>query len=40
VAISPDGTYVYVASADDGAVAVFRRHADSGALDFVGAEQP
>ncbi|MEO8195215.1 MAG: beta-propeller fold lactonase family protein [Thermoanaerobaculia bacterium] len=35
VAVSPDGSHVYVASADDDALAVFARTADTGALTFV-----
>ncbi|MFM9960443.1 MAG: beta-propeller fold lactonase family protein, partial [Planctomycetaceae bacterium] len=35
VAVSPDGAHVYVASADDSAVAVFSRNATTGALTFV-----
>jgi 6-phosphogluconolactonase (cycloisomerase 2 family) len=36
--VSPDGAHVYVASADDDAVALFSRDAGSGALTFVEAE--
>ena len=35
VAISPDGTYVYVTGSVDGALAVFQRDAATGALTFV-----
>jgi uncharacterized repeat protein (TIGR01451 family) len=35
VAVSPDGSHVYVASADDDALAVFARAADTGALTYV-----
>lgn len=35
VAVSPDGAHVYVAGADDDAVAVFARDAGDGGLDFV-----
>src|SRR5436305_6901339 len=35
VAISPDGTYVYVTGTVDGALAVFQRDAATGALTFV-----
>ncbi len=33
--VSPDGSHVYVAGFEDGAIAVFARDADSGALSFV-----
>lgn len=38
VTVSPDGRHVYVAAARDGAVAVFRRDADTGALTLLGAQ--
>jgi 6-phosphogluconolactonase (cycloisomerase 2 family) len=37
VTVSPDNTHIYVAGADDDAVAVFSRDAATGALAFVGA---
>ena len=39
VAVSPDGGHVYVASAIDGALVVFRRDATTGALTFVEAQR-
>ncbi len=35
IAVSPDGSHVYVASNDDDAVAIFERQAGTGALSFV-----
>src|SRR6185295_13083101 len=39
LAISPDGTHLYATGSHDGAIAVFRRNAISGALDFVEAQK-
>ena len=39
VAVSPDGTYVYIASTFDDALAVFRRNPSTGRLTFVEAKR-
>jgi 6-phosphogluconolactonase (cycloisomerase 2 family) len=36
VAVAPDGLHVYVAGADDNAIAIFARNAATGALSYVG----